>query len=51
VTTAADHRIVVALFAGDDPEAVALDFVQPAGPGGRALGRCGEARLDRASQR
>jgi hypothetical protein len=35
-----------AILAGDAAEAVMLDLVQPAVTGGRALGRCGKARLD-----
>ena len=31
---------------GEDTEAVMLDFVNPAGPGRRLLGRAGQARLD-----
>ena len=35
-----------AVLAGDDPEPVVLDFVQPERPGGRGGGLGGEARRD-----
>ena len=37
-----------AVLAGDHPEAVMLDFMQPHGAGGRSWGFCGQARLDEA---
>jgi hypothetical protein len=37
-----------AFLAGDDPEAVVLDFMQPIRAGWRTRGACGEARCNEA---
>jgi hypothetical protein len=39
-----------AILAGDDTEAVMLDFVQPQPARRQRIGRCGKARLDKAGR-
>ena len=50
IVGAAVEPHVVAILAGDNPEAIVLDFVQPLVAGGQLVGPCGKARRDESGR-